>query len=444
MAANIRKFFAKRRADAKFMKAGAGHKLDSPPIKSVCSPQSSDESIPPVVPMHASESTKRAAAAAFARSETSKHQQVDMSNRSQAVIRAKALKELEDEKLQSKKDEPKVNTEPEVFEGAPLLAVNGVFFTCPLLGPDVLPKDEMKAKIREFLYEQLEEERGLTSCLIMHTCNSNREKIRIGIQTLSKYLGNIVENPTEDKYRKIRVNNKVFQERVACLEGAHDFLLAAGFVIQSISPSESEVNEDFYVFREEKMKDIQHLQVLQDALISAEPIRPQLDRNMKVLSFQTAPPTVNLPADFYNLTVDELKREQQLRKEVVQKHATFRTKAMREQDDLRELRMYRFTLLRIRFPDDVVLQGTFSVRESIGKVYEFVREHIEESSRPFVLITFMGNRMADGDSSLLDLQLVPAVVLNFIWDPEVVVKESKRKKNVRYLRADILALLQSV
>jgi UBX domain-containing protein 6 len=32
-------------------------------------------------------------------------------------------------------------------------------------------------KIKEFLYDQLEEERGLTACLIIHTCNKNREKV---------------------------------------------------------------------------------------------------------------------------------------------------------------------------------------------------------------------------------------------------------------------------
>lgn len=33
-----------------------------------------------------------------------------------------------------------------------------------------------------------------------------------------------------------------------------------------------------------------------------------------------------------------------------------RTKAMREKDELRELKKYRFALIRIRFPDGVFLQ----------------------------------------------------------------------------------------
>jgi hypothetical protein len=44
-------------------------------------------------------------------------------------------------------------------------------------GPDILTKEEWTRKIKEFLYDQLEEERGLTACLIIHTCNKNREKV---------------------------------------------------------------------------------------------------------------------------------------------------------------------------------------------------------------------------------------------------------------------------
>ena len=40
-------------------------------------------------------------------------------------------------------------------------------FRCDLVGPEVLPKKEMKERIREFLYSQLEEEKGLTACLII-------------------------------------------------------------------------------------------------------------------------------------------------------------------------------------------------------------------------------------------------------------------------------------
>ena len=54
----------------------------------------------------------------------------------------------------------------------------GVFFHCPLIGPEVLPKEEMKNKIKQFLYDQLQEEKGLTACLMIHTFAKDPEKVK--------------------------------------------------------------------------------------------------------------------------------------------------------------------------------------------------------------------------------------------------------------------------
>ena len=46
------------------------------------------------------------------------------------------------------------------------------------LGPNVLPKKEIEAMIKDFLYQQLEdEEAGLTACLVIHTVNKPLEKV---------------------------------------------------------------------------------------------------------------------------------------------------------------------------------------------------------------------------------------------------------------------------
>lgn len=47
----------------------------------------------------------------------------------------------------------------------------------PLLGPEVLPKDAMRQRIREFLLDQLNDEKGLTAALIIHTLNKDQEKV---------------------------------------------------------------------------------------------------------------------------------------------------------------------------------------------------------------------------------------------------------------------------
>ena len=47
-------------------------------------------------------------------------------------------------------------------------------------------------------------------------------------------MGNIVSNPLEEKYRKIRVNNKAFRERVESVTGGILFLEALGFTKQTL------------------------------------------------------------------------------------------------------------------------------------------------------------------------------------------------------------------
>jgi hypothetical protein len=54
-------------------------------------------------------------------------------------------------------------------------------------------------------------------------------------------------------------------------------------------------------------------QILCDALQSAEPISLELDRNLQVLLPSQAAKQVDLPPVFFNMTAEELKREQQMR-----------------------------------------------------------------------------------------------------------------------------------
>jgi hypothetical protein len=72
-------------------------------------------------------------------------------------------------------------------------------------------------------------------------------------------LENIIQNPTEDKFRKIRLSNRVYQEKVASLEGTQDYLLAAGFNVMKLPFQDGE--EDFWVFSEENLDSNETLQV---------------------------------------------------------------------------------------------------------------------------------------------------------------------------------------
>ena len=72
--------------------------------------------------------------------------------------------------------------------------------------------------------------------LIIHIIS----QINTCIETLCKYIDNIVSNQSEEKYRKIRTTNRAYQERIAPVEGSKEFLEAAGFVQEELPFNEEE------------------------------------------------------------------------------------------------------------------------------------------------------------------------------------------------------------
>ncbi|XP_069953861.1 UBX domain-containing protein 6 isoform X3 [Cherax quadricarinatus] len=312
----IKKFFEKKKADAKFKVSGQGHSLSGDGQQRHHTPKST-HSVPQQrhLPTY---DAQRAGAAALARLEQ-QSKKTDV-NWSLHAIKAQARRELEaeqkafEEMTLDGQNEPAIPKEVNL-DAAPMLAVQGVFFNCPLLGPELATYDEIKRQIREFLYAQVEEDKGISSCLIIHTCNKNKEK----------------------------------------------------------------------VFPKEKLSDLTPLEQLRDALVSAEPVRPQLDRNLNILLPAEAAKHVDLPAEFFNLSADELRREMQNRTTAVERSQMLLTKAMRERQEIREMRKYRFSLIRVRFPDGLILQGTFGVHEKFEEVINFIRENLVNDWRPFFL-----------------------------------------------------------
>lgn len=83
-----------------------------------------------------------------------------------------------------------------------------------------------------------------------------------------------------------------------------------------------------------------------DVLLNAEPIKPDLDRCMKIFHPSPYANQMTVPSDFYAISLEEIKREQQRLTENAEKLGVLRTKEMRERDRLKELRRYRFAQIQ--------------------------------------------------------------------------------------------------
>lgn len=306
-ASKIKNFFSKKKSEAKFKTAGPGRKLNDENAASSSKGSQAKKPKDVYVPVKRDDLTdeaKNARDAAMRRlTDTNKPKPLNVSL---IAIKEQARKELEEQR----KNEAAGTSVPSpslkqmsITNEKKEYTIDGVYFACPLVSEEILPKADWKVKIKEFLYEQLESDPGLTSCLIIKNCNT-LDKAEDCIETLKKYLQNIIGNPDEPKFQRIRTSNRIFCEKVANAEGSAQFLKAAGFQEQIID------GEKFLVWSSDYPIEI--LIQLIEALDLCEVISLELDRNMKIL-LPSQIQNVNLPPDFFRISPEEIKKEQQAR-----------------------------------------------------------------------------------------------------------------------------------
>ncbi|XP_074020043.1 UBX domain-containing protein 6 isoform X2 [Numenius arquata] len=442
----MRKFFQEIKADLKFKTAGPGQKLSEPSRVPKEKPKAEAAPKPRQGP---TDEAQMAAAAALARMELKPKAKVASS---QEAIKNQVRKELMAEAAASQKGlsvEEKVRETLDLAspdqEGAAAPSVSGVYFICPLTGA-VVRKDQKEKHLREAIQAYFSVDPVAASIMEIHTFNKDREKVRVGLETMAKYLDNIYLHPEEEKYRKIKLQNKVFQERISCLEGIHRFFQAIGFETKTLPVPGQETLEDYYVLKEEMLTKLEDLKGYKEQLLSSEPVRAQLDRQLCVFKPSPQAARFELPNDFYNLTAEEIKREQRLRTEAVEKASMLRTRAMREKEEQREMRKYNYTLVRVRFPDGYILQGTFYARESVSALYSFVREALRDDWLPFELLGPGGVKLTDENLAFNECGLVPSALLTLAWDAGVMadIQAVGEEQPASPLKPELLSRVQTL
>ncbi|NXT41710.1 UBXN6 protein, partial [Pelecanoides urinatrix] len=442
----MRKFFQEIKADLKFKTAGPGQKLSEPSRVPKEKPKAEAVPKPRQGP---TDEAQMAAAAALARMELKPKAKLLSS---QDAIKNQVRKELMAEAAASEK---RLSVEEEDLasldqEGAAAPSVSGVYFICPLTGA-VVRKDKKEKHIREAIQSYFSVDPVAASIMEIHTFNKDQEKVRVGVETMAKYLDNICLHPEEEKYRKIKLQNKVFQERISCLEGIHRFFQAIGFETKTLpvpgqGKKSKKTTEEHYVLKEEMLTKLEDLKDYKEQLLSSEPVRAQLDRQLCVFKPSPEAARFELPSDFYNLTAEEIKREQRLRTEAVEKASMLRTRAMREKEEQREMRKYNYTLVRVRFPDGYILQGTFYARESVSVLYNFVREALRDDWLPFELLGPGGLKLTDENLAFNECGLVPSALLTLAWDTAVMadIQALGEKQPVSPLKPELLSRVQTL
>ncbi|XP_070271945.1 UBX domain-containing protein 6 isoform X1 [Myotis yumanensis] len=441
----MKKFFQEIKADIKFKSAGAGQKLtesaaEKAPKEKTTQPARQQPRQGPT------NEAQMAAAAALARLE--QKQPRARGPTSQDLIRNQVRKEVPAEASVSGSSQASgtnMVAEPKE-EGSTQLAAPGVYFTCPLTGA-ILRKDQRDTRIKEAILSHFSTDPVAASIMKIHTFNKDRDRVKLGVDTIAKYLDNIHLHPEEEKYRKIKLQNKVFQERINCLEGAHEFFEAIGFQKTLLPVPDQEGPEEFYVLSEAALAKPESLERHKEQLLCGEPVRATLIRQRRVFRPSPMASQFDLPPDFFNLTTEEAKREQKLRSEAVERLSMLRTKAMREKEEQREMRKYTYTLLRVRLPDGCLLQGTFYARERVAALYSFVREALQNDWLPFELLASCGQKLSEDENlAFNECGLVPSALLTFSWDMAVLedIKAAGAKPDSSILKPELLLAIEKL
>lgn len=111
------------------------------------------------------------------------------------------------------------------------------------------------------------------------------------------------------------------------------------------------------------------------------------------------------------------------------------------------MRKYTYTLLRVRFPDGCLLQGTFYARERVAALYGFVREALQNDWLPFELLASGGQKLSEDENlAFNECGLVPSALLTFSWDAAVLedIKAAGAKPDTSILKPELLSAIEKL
>ncbi|PAN12320.1 hypothetical protein PAHAL_2G259200 [Panicum hallii] len=227
------------------------------------------------------------------------------------------------------------------------------------------------------------------------------------VEVLKRLLGNLLREPGSDKFRRVRLGNPRIKEAVADREGGLELLEAVGFRVGE------EGGELFAVMDEvpgdARLSGIRRaVLLLERAHPSASPAQVETDskesRNNGVDGQQEASKTIDrqirvffsvpgssvadsdVPDSFYNLSGEEIRNEARMRRERLEQSRLLIPKSYKEKQALAARQKYKQAVIRVQFPDRVILQGVFLPGEATGSLYEFVASALKQPGLEFELI----------------------------------------------------------
>ncbi|KAL0372743.1 UNVERIFIED_CONTAM: Plant UBX domain-containing protein 2 [Sesamum calycinum] len=311
---------------------------------------------------------------------------------------------ISEQKLEGKK--PEIRRNPNGYS----LQV----FECPVCGKGYASEEEVSVHVESCLSiaDSSEENGSKESDGIgdhLQTCVSQYKSGKPSdgsMEVMMRLFRNVVKEPENAKFRKVRMGNPKIKDAIGDVPGGVELLECVGFELKEEDgemwlmmedPSEERlglIKNVISLLEPETAKESRTVAPAKESMTTApakeEPIEPkQVDRQdivsisgvcarisvfATIRVFFSVPESVaariEVPASFYNLTAEELRREADARKKKIEESKLLIPKSYREKQAQAAKKRYKRTIIRIQFPDKVVLQAIFSPSESTGTLYE--------------------------------------------------------------------------
>lgn len=223
------------------------------------------------------------------------------------------------------------------------------------------------------------------------------------IEVMLKLLRNVVREPDNEKFRKIRMSNPKVREAIGEVAGGVEVLEFAGFELREDGgemwavmevPDKQRIgliSNVIELLEPRKIVEPQKFGNLKDEAPAEmeEPVEQKpVDRQIRVFFAvpESVASNIELPDSFYKLSIGELKREADMRKKKIEESQLLIPKSYREKQAKAARKRYTKTIIRFQFPDGVVLQGVFGPWEQTVALYEFVNSALKEPNLQFDLI----------------------------------------------------------
>lgn len=294
-----------------------------------------------------------------------------------------------------------------------------VLFKSPVI-PETLTEpmdlEIVQKKIIDRLMENLIDEPVLTSLTLLITsanfAKKSETKLNKCLDIIKKLTNNIIQNPNEEKFRKIRAENNTIKEDLLSFEYTGLLLNNIGFQLVK------QHDENVYLFDYTNEDNFNKLKHLNESFEYVEPIVPEMDRCLKIIKLDNVTNMANenkfdLSEDFYSHSLDDIKKEQKQREEALAQMNMLRTKAMRERDAKLEIRKYNYCLIRVKFSDNFYLQAIFKANDTLQQLNLCVQDCLIDASIQFQLKTHLLKENADDKLTLAEIGLTPASLLHF-------------------------------